>query len=123
MISLFGYVAELGVGGVERSAFARAFQRTKKHWISSSGSKVMIVQSCWCALGFLVRVQRFLVMVFHNINFSDKWKFPSRKLLKIGRSVVGESIYNLVETNYVFIEQFMHYVRFCGDNFFWFAHT
>ncbi len=43
MISLFDCVAELGVGGVERSAMARAFQRTKEHQISSSGSKVMII--------------------------------------------------------------------------------
>jgi hypothetical protein len=39
----FGCVAELEVGGVEWSALARAFQRTKEHWISLSRSKVMIV--------------------------------------------------------------------------------
>ncbi len=43
MISFSDCVAELGVGGVERRASARAFQRTKKHRISLSGSKVMIV--------------------------------------------------------------------------------
>ncbi len=31
MISLSGCVAELGVGGVEGSALARAFQHTKEH--------------------------------------------------------------------------------------------
>ncbi len=43
MISLFGCVAEMGVSGVERSALARAFQRTKECRISSNGSKVMII--------------------------------------------------------------------------------
>jgi hypothetical protein len=43
VISLSGCVAELGAGGVKRSALARAFQRTKKCWISLSGSKVMII--------------------------------------------------------------------------------
>ncbi len=43
MIFLFGCVAELEVGGVERSALARAFQHTKERWISLSGSKVMII--------------------------------------------------------------------------------
>ncbi len=37
------FVVELGVGGVKRSALARAFQRTKECWISLSGSKVMII--------------------------------------------------------------------------------
>jgi hypothetical protein len=41
--SLSGSVAELGMGGVEWSALVRAFQRTKEHWISLSGSKVMII--------------------------------------------------------------------------------
>ncbi len=50
--------------------------------------------------------------------FSNKWKFPWRKLLKIGRNVVGELIYNLVERNYVFIEWFMCYVHFFSDIFF-----
>jgi hypothetical protein len=72
VILLFGCVTELGVGGVERSALARTFQLTKEHRISSSGSKVMIILSCWCALGFLVCVRRFS----NNVNFSDKWKFP-----------------------------------------------
>jgi len=36
-------VAELGVGGVERSTLARAFQRTKERWILLNGSKVMII--------------------------------------------------------------------------------
>ncbi len=49
MISLSGCVVELEVNGVERSASMRAFQRTKEHQISSSGSKVMIILSCWCA--------------------------------------------------------------------------
>jgi hypothetical protein len=43
VISLSGCVDELGVGGVERNTLARAFQRTKKRWISLSGSKVMII--------------------------------------------------------------------------------
>jgi len=43
VISLFGCVAELGVGGVKRSASARAFQCTKEHWILLNGSKVMII--------------------------------------------------------------------------------
>jgi hypothetical protein len=43
VISLSGCVAELGVGGVKRSALARAFQRTKECWISLSRSKVMII--------------------------------------------------------------------------------
>jgi hypothetical protein len=43
VISLSGYVAELGVGGVERSASVRVFQCTKEHRISLNGSKVMIV--------------------------------------------------------------------------------
>jgi hypothetical protein len=43
VISLFGCVAELRMGGVERSASARDFQCTKKHQISSSESKVMII--------------------------------------------------------------------------------
>ncbi len=43
MISLSGCVAELKVGGGERSASVKAFQCTKEHWISSSKSKVMIV--------------------------------------------------------------------------------
>ncbi len=43
VISFSGCVAELGVGGLERSALARAFQHTKKRWISSSGSKVMVI--------------------------------------------------------------------------------
>jgi len=43
VISLSGCVAELGVGGVERSALTRAFQRTKERWILLSGSKVMII--------------------------------------------------------------------------------
>ncbi len=43
MISLSSCVAELGVGGKERSASVRAFQCTKEHRILSSGSKVMIV--------------------------------------------------------------------------------
>ncbi len=43
VISLSGCVAELQVGGVERSALARAFQRTKEHWILVSRSKVMKV--------------------------------------------------------------------------------
>ncbi len=43
MISLSGCVVELGVDGVERSALARAFQHTKERWISSNGSKVMII--------------------------------------------------------------------------------
>ncbi len=43
MISLSDCVAELGVGGVERSALAKAFQCTKECWISLSGSKVMII--------------------------------------------------------------------------------
>ncbi len=38
--------------------------------------------------------------------------------MKIGRSVAREPIYNLVKTDYVFIELFMRYVRFCGDGFF-----
>ncbi len=67
MISLSGCVAELGVGGVERSA--------------------------------------------------------STRMLKIGKNVAGEPIYNLVKTNCVFIERFMRYVCFCGDSFFWFTHT
>jgi hypothetical protein len=69
VISLSGCVAELGVGGVERRALARAFQRTKEYWISSSGSKVMIVWSCRCALGFFIRVRQFLVMVFQRRQF------------------------------------------------------
>ncbi len=47
MISLSGCVAELGVDGVERRALARTFQRTKECWILLSGSKVMIILSCW----------------------------------------------------------------------------
>jgi hypothetical protein len=43
VISLSGCVAKLGMNGAERSALVRAFQRTKKRLISSSGSKVMIV--------------------------------------------------------------------------------
>jgi hypothetical protein len=43
VISLSSCVAELGVGGVERNALVKTFQRTKEHWISSSESKVMIV--------------------------------------------------------------------------------
>jgi hypothetical protein len=43
VILVSGCVAELGVGGVERSALAKAFQHTKERWISSSGSKVMII--------------------------------------------------------------------------------
>jgi hypothetical protein len=43
VISLSSCVAELGVGDVERNDLARAFQRTKEHQISSSGSKVMII--------------------------------------------------------------------------------
>jgi len=43
VIFLSGCVAELGVGGVERSTLARAFQHTKECWISLSGSKVMII--------------------------------------------------------------------------------
>jgi len=43
VISFFGCVAELGVGGVKRSTLARAFQCTKECWISLSGSKVMII--------------------------------------------------------------------------------
>jgi hypothetical protein len=43
VISLFGWVAELGVGDVERSTSARAFQCTKEHQILSSKSKVMII--------------------------------------------------------------------------------
>jgi hypothetical protein len=42
MISPSGCVVELGVGGVKRSALAKAFQRTKECWISLNGSKVMI---------------------------------------------------------------------------------
>ncbi len=38
--------------------------------------------------------------------------------MKIGRSVAGELIYNVVEIDCVFIERFMRYVCFCGDNFF-----
>ncbi len=37
--------------------------------------------------------------------------------MKIGRSVAGEAIYNLIETDCVFIERFMRYVHFCGDDF------
>jgi hypothetical protein len=47
VISLSGCVAELGVDGVERRALARTFQRTKECWILLSGSKVMIILSCW----------------------------------------------------------------------------
>jgi hypothetical protein len=36
VILLSGCVAELGVGGVKRSALARAFQHTKECWISFS---------------------------------------------------------------------------------------
>ncbi len=36
VILLSSCVAELGVGGVKRSALARAFQRTKECWISFS---------------------------------------------------------------------------------------
>jgi len=43
VISLSGYVVELGVGGVKRSALARAFQCTKECLISLNGSKVMII--------------------------------------------------------------------------------
>ncbi len=43
MISLSACEAELGLDDVERSASMRAFQRTKEHWISLSGSKVMII--------------------------------------------------------------------------------
>jgi hypothetical protein len=43
VILLSGCVAELGVGGVKRSASVKAFQGTKEHWISLSGSKVMII--------------------------------------------------------------------------------
>jgi hypothetical protein len=43
VISLSSCVAKLGVGGVERNALAKAFQRTKERWILSSGSKVMII--------------------------------------------------------------------------------
>ncbi len=43
VISLSGCVAEFGVGGVQRSALAKAFQHTKERWIPLSGSKVMIV--------------------------------------------------------------------------------
>ncbi len=43
MISLSGCVAELGVGGVERSTSVRVFQHTNKHQISLSESKVMII--------------------------------------------------------------------------------
>jgi hypothetical protein len=43
VISLFGCVAESKVGGVDRNALIRAFQRTKERWIPSSGSKVMKV--------------------------------------------------------------------------------
>jgi hypothetical protein len=43
VISLSSCVVELGVGAIERSALAKAFQRTKEHWISLSGSKVMII--------------------------------------------------------------------------------
>jgi hypothetical protein len=43
VILLFGCVVELGMGGVEGSALARAFQCTNEHQISSSRSKVMIV--------------------------------------------------------------------------------
>ncbi len=68
--------------------------------------------------GFWFVFDNFLWQFSNNINFSDKWKFPWRKLLKIGRSVLGESIYNLVETNCVFVERFMCYIRFCGDGFF-----
>jgi hypothetical protein len=51
-------------------------------------------------------------------------KFPWRKLLRIGRSVVGEPIYNLLKTDCVFIERFMRYVSFYSDGFFlWFMHT
>jgi hypothetical protein len=38
--------------------------------------------------------------------------------VKIGRSVAREPIYNMVKTDCVFIERFMHYVYFCGDGFF-----
>jgi hypothetical protein len=43
VISLSDCVAELGVSGVEWSALARAFERTKECWIPLSESKVMIV--------------------------------------------------------------------------------
>ncbi len=43
VISFFGCVAELGVGGVKMSILAKSFQYTKECWISLSGSKVMII--------------------------------------------------------------------------------
>ncbi len=55
---------------------------------------------------------------FLAMSISHTWKFPWREFLKIGRNVARESIYNLVKTNSVFIEQFMRYVCFCGDGFF-----
>jgi len=43
VIFLSSCVAKMGVSGVEKSASARAFQRTKERWILSNGSKVMII--------------------------------------------------------------------------------
>jgi hypothetical protein len=43
VISLSHCVAKLGVGGLERSASAKDFQRTKEYQISLNGSKVMFV--------------------------------------------------------------------------------
>jgi hypothetical protein len=108
---------QIGSGWCGKSTSARALQCTKKRWISLSGSKVMIVLSYWCVF------DKFWWRFSNDVNFSDKWTFPWRKLLKIGRSVAEEPIYNLVETNCVFIKRFMRYIHFCDDGFFWFVHT
>ncbi len=119
MISFFDCVIKLGVGGVEKSALARVFQGTKECWISLHISKFMIVWSCWCAFDSFWFVFDGSWWRFSNdVNFSNKWKSPWRKLLQIDKSVVGEPIYNLVKINYVFIERFMCYVCFCDDDFF-----
>jgi len=80
-------------------------------------------QKLWSFEVASLRFDGFWWWFSNDVNFSNKWKFPWKKLLKIGRSVARKLIYNLVKIDCVFIKWFMCYIHFCGDGFFWFVHT